>query len=613
MKKVNNSAKSLSMGKVVWKSLCLGLKVKTPVSLLISLIGIPIALLPLLLSEQLSKLTDLLFDLSVNGETKILTALIAMLVLGLLFLVNMFYNFLAEYYTIQDNYRTEFYMKQYVLQQVCHVHYSYIENRDDFLKKIEFADTYAVVRIAENIQMLFLIIQKVVTFLSVSIALWKVHPILVVIVLVTSIPAAVISYFQSDESFRKQTVWSEDGNMILHFYWLCAGTTCGIQDLRHYELYDYLKARWRAAADHLIEKKNKLTVKHLWTNMAADFLRSAVYLVILLITAKLIYENPLLGVGTFTLVYTLSSSLQSSTSEILTGVMRCTVGLEYLTELFLLENLEREEEPEQQSRVSTGADAEASGKGEIVFDKVSFTYPDAKEEVLHEISVSIRPGEKIAVVGDNGSGKSTFISLLTGMFRPNSGDICIDGKNLKEHKSELRKQISVIFQNFAHYEGTLRENITVSDQECNRTDEEIMGLAKSIHVEDVIEEQENGLDGLLGNLSQKGRDLSGGQWQKIALLRAVYRGKTSIMILDEPTAALDPLAEAELYRNFAQITGNRTTLLISHRLGITKLVDRILVFQDGRIIEDGNHQELMKKKGQYYAMYQAQASWYQNS
>lgn len=139
----------------------------------------------------------------------------------------------------------------------------------------------------------------------------------------------------------------------------------------------------------------------------------------------------------------------------------------------------------------------------------------------------------------------------------------------------------------------------------------MMELARQVHVEDVIEAQPDGLSSILGRLSQKGNNLSGGQWQKIALLRAVYRSNTNIMILDEPTAALDPLAEAELYRNFSQITGDRTTLLISHRLGITKLVDRILVFHDGRIIEDGTHQELMEKKGHYYDMYQAQASWYQ--
>ena len=138
-----------------------------------------------------------------------------------------------------------------------------------------------------------------------------------------------------------------------------------------------------------------------------------------------------------------------------------------------------------------------------------------------------------------------------------------------------------------------------------------MELARQIQVEDVIEDQPEGLRSMLGRLSQKGNDLSGGQWQKIALLRAVYRNNTNIMILDEPTAALDPLAEAELYRNFSLLTGDRTTLLISHRLGITKLVDRILVFHDGHIIEDGTHQELMEKRGHYYEMYQAQASWYQ--
>jgi ABC-type multidrug transport system fused ATPase/permease subunit len=150
----------------------------------------------------------------------------------------------------------------------------------------------------------------------------------------------------------------------------------------------------------------------------------------------------------------------------------------------------------------------------------------------------------------------------------------------------------------------------VSDVHAKKSDEEIIELAKKMHIEDVIEDQENGLDGLLGNLSNKGRDLSGGQWQKVALLRAVYRDKTDIIILDEPTAALDPLAEAELYRNFAQIVGERTTLFISHRLGIAKLVDRILVFKNGCIVEDGSHQDLISRKGYYYEMYQAQADWY---
>ena len=234
-----------------------------------------------------------------------------------------------------------------------------------------------------------------------------------------------------------------------------------------------------------------------------------------------------------------------------------------------------------------------------------------ENQVISHIDAHIEQGEKVVIVGPSGSGKSTFISLLTGMFTPDQGKVKIGGMDMEEHKRMLRRSISVIFQDFAHYEASLRENITVSDAGRRLPDDEILDMAKQIHVEDVILEQPGGLDGMLGHLSQRGNTLSGGQWQKIALLRALYRAQAKILILDEPTAALDPVAETRLYRDFSRLTGEKTALLISHRLGITRLADRILFFKDGRIIEDGSHQELMAKRGDYYAMYQAQAKWYQ--
>lgn len=597
--------KQISTRKILWKSLCLGLKVKTPFSFMVSILGIPAALLPLLLSMQLQKLTDLLFEVTTEAEAAVMQAVEALILLGVFFLVQLFFQAIVEYNTINDTYRTRIYIKEYILRQVCHVRYPYLENKDDFLKKIEFADSYSATEISKNIQNIFLILQQMVTFISISISLWLVHPVLVVIIVLTSIPAAILSYRQSDETFRHRAKWLKDGHFAILLYHFCASSEDGIQEVRHYELFDYLKARWRAVADSYIFQKNQLTTKHLKSNLLADFLRSAVYLIILLLTAWVIYQNPTVGLGVFTLVYTLSDKLQKATGSILTQIMQFSTSLAYLKEFFSLEYIDREVEVEGMSLEDMNC------AGQIQFDDVSFTYPNSDKEVLHNISVSIQGGEKVAIVGDNGSGKSTFISLLTGMFSPDKGNVNIDGFSMEEHKQELRNGISVIFQDFAHYEATLRENITVSDANRNLSDEEIVQLAKNIHVEDVIEEQPEGLDGLLGHLSQKGNDLSGGQWQKIALLRAVYRSNTNIMILDEPTAALDPLSEAELYRNFSEITGDRTTILISHRLGITKLVDRILVFDDGRIIEDGSHQELMEKRGHYYDMYQAQASWYQ--
>jgi ABC-type multidrug transport system fused ATPase/permease subunit len=196
------------------------------------------------------------------------------------------------------------------------------------------------------------------------------------------------------------------------------------------------------------------------------------------------------------------------------------------------------------------------------------------------------------------------------MFDPKAGCVSIGGLDVSRDPAGARNFFSVVFQDFAHYEASLRENITISDKKRKATDEEIMRLLKNINVNDVVEEQPHGLDELVGSFSDKANNLSGGQWQKISIARAAYRKDAKIMILDEPTSALDPIAEAQLYRNFASLTGDKTTILISHRLGITAIVDRILVFKDGRIIEDGSHKQLMEKNGHYAEMYKAQAQWY---
>lgn len=612
--------------KTVWKSLCLGIKIKGAFSLIIGILGVPAAFLPLLLSRKLQKLTDDLMLLTTGAHPDPAGAMADLLFLGGIFLLQLLMGLLLDYVEINDRYHTLVYVKEQVLRQVCSVHYSYLENRDDFHKRIEFADSQASEEMARSIQGMFSALYQFIIFISTGAALWAVHPMLVLILVFTGIPAVVLSYLQSDETFRFRTKWMEEGALAIHLFHLCASSDHGIQEVRHYELGDYLKARWRAMADTYIQKKNRLVAKHLRYNLLADFLRSGVYLVVLLVTAREIYRNPALGLGVFTLVYTLSNQMQQATGNIFTAIMQFSASLAYMNEFFVLDDLERDEkgnEAQDRPGVWSGHNRKNSSnrpdntneptkKGyDIEFKQVSFTYPDTDREVLHDITLSIRAGEKIAIVGDNGSGKSTFISLLTGMLTPDRGEVRIGGLNMEEHKSLLRRELSVVFQDFAHYEANLRDNITVSDTGRRLSDSGILDLARQIHVEDVILEQPEGLDGMLGHLSQKGNDLSGGQWQKIALLRAVYRDQANILILDEPTAALDPKAETQLYQDFSRITGDKTTLLISHRLGITSLVDRILVFRDGRIIEDGTHQELMAKQGHYHSLYQAQAKWYQ--
>jgi ABC-type multidrug transport system fused ATPase/permease subunit len=183
------------------------------------------------------------------------------------------------------------------------------------------------------------------------------------------------------------------------------------------------------------------------------------------------------------------------------------------------------------------------------------------------------------------------------------------GEDIHTHLSKTRRTLSAVFQDFAKYEASIRENITVSDKSSANCDLE--KLCKKTGAWEFIESQPDGIDEVVGSFSASGNNLSGGQWQKIALTRCAYREDAKIMVLDEPTAALDPLAEADLYRSFSDLTGDRTTILISHRLGITQLVDRILVFDEGRIVEDGDHKTLLANGGLYAKMYQAQAQWYE--
>ena len=341
--------------------------------------------------------------------------------------------------------------------------------------------------------------------------------------------------------------------------------------------------------------------KHVKFNTAADFLRSAVYLAVLLLAANEIYRNPAVGLGAFTLVFALSGQQQSVTGDLLVGMMVLAQNIPYMKEFFYLDELEREHKSTSEEKGS---------KGTISFENVTFAYPNTDREVLKNITVHIQEGEKIAVVGENGSGKSTFINLVCGMFDPKSGQIHVGGINISDNPAAAREAVSVVFQDFAHYEASLRDNITVSDKTREASDAEIMELLRSIHVQDVVDEQKEGLDELVGSFSDKANNLSGGQWQKISIARAAYRQSAKIMILDEPTSALDPVAEAQLYRNFASLTGDKTTILISHRLGITAVVDRILVFDDGKIVEDGSHKQLMAMNGLYAEMYRAQAQWY---
>ncbi|RJG22644.1 ABC transporter ATP-binding protein [Paenibacillus thiaminolyticus] len=246
----------------------------------------------------------------------------------------------------------------------------------------------------------------------------------------------------------------------------------------------------------------------------------------------------------------------------------------------------------------------------ILVDGISFKYPNAKDYALKNITFHIRPGEKVAVVGANGSGKSTLIKCITGLYKTDYGQILYDGIDLHlANPKELQKNISVVFQDFVQYQLTLKENIVLMDGLSDSEERKLSYVVHESGLKSLVERLPQKLETALGSSLKGGVELSGGEWQKIGIARALFH-ESEIIILDEPTAALDPMAESELLNKFLQISENRTAIFITHRLGSCIHADKILVLEDGILVESGTHYKLMEKGSTYAKMYESQANWY---
>ena len=247
----------------------------------------------------------------------------------------------------------------------------------------------------------------------------------------------------------------------------------------------------------------------------------------------------------------------------------------------------------------------------IEFQGVSFAYLDGPE-VLRDVSFTIHPGEKVTLIGTNGAGKTTLIKLMLGLYTPDRGRILIDGEDLARLDPEShRRHVAAVFQDYLRYQLTARDNIGFGQADRLDDDARILDAAAKAGADAVVSSLSAGLDTTLGRTFEGGQDLSGGQWQKITIARAYFRD-AKVLVLDEPTAALDARAELEIFEQFRALAGDRTAVFVSHRMASARIADRILVLESGRLIENGSHDELVAAGGEYARMFEMQAKWYRS-
>lgn len=434
----------------------------------------------------------------------------------------------------------------------------------------------------------------IISFIGVAIVLSTVHWYFTCIVVVLSMPYFLLIRHQGFEQYRLEETTNTDTRKLLYLFDVLTVREYA-KEVRTFKLREYLSDKYFELRQQLWVQKKALLIKYSIKTIFVTLLKNISLLVCLILTCYFI----ILGeetIGSLIMVISAVQNMMSQVNSIYTVIGKLHKQKFYLKDLDTFFNLEDE---------ICGSDEIDSSI--ISFDNVSFHYPNSNRDALKDLSITINPCEKIAIVGENGSGKSTFVKLLLGIYKPTAGKIRIGNKSLNNVLKSFRKQSVCVFQDFIKYQYDIKDNINIGNWGIEN---EKFYNSKAMFMLDFTKKFPEDLNTILGRLDDSARDISGGEWQKIAMCRALCREKTSFLILDEPMSALDPLVEAELYSNFQELCGNRTAILISHRLSATKICDRIIVFHEGQIIEEGTHDELMIKKGKYYNMFTAQQRLY---
>jgi ATP-binding cassette subfamily B protein len=488
-----------------------------------------------------------------------------------------------------------------ILEKALTLELAHFEN-SQFYDKLTRARREASVRPLALVTRTFGLAQSAVSLLSFATLLLSFSPWAVLILVLAGFPAFIAEAKFSGDAFRLFLWRSPETRMQLYLETLLAREDHA-KEVKLFGLGPLFLERYRNIFHKLYREDRNLTVRRDSWGFALGLIgTAALYGAYAWVAWSAMAAR--ITLGAMTMYVMLFRQGQSAVSSILNAV-----GGMYEDNLYLSTLYEYLETPVADA-AGTAVRGPRPDDG-IRFENVSFSYPDGEQPTLLDIDLHIRPGESLALVGENGSGKTTLIKLLTRLYAPTHGRILLDGLDLQQwDAAALRERIGVIFQDFTRYQLLLGENIGAGDVSHFEDEGRWREAGEKGMAAPIVETLPAGYRTPLGKWFNDGRELSGGQWQKVALSRAFMRSRADILVLDEPTAAMDAAAEATIYEHFRGLTQGRIAILISHRFSTVRMADQIVVLQAGHIVERGNHEQLVQRNGLYAHLFSLQARGY---
>ena len=471
-----------------------------------------------------------------------------------------------------------------------------------FYDRLERARVQATDRLG-MIQSIGRLVQQVITAASLSVSILVFSPWLLLLLIAGILPAFLgeshFAFLGYAKNFRQTPVRRE-----LDYLRVLGGSREAAKELKLFGLKDFLIGRFTSLSDQIYRENVDLARRRLIAGSflsmigTAGYYSAYVYVIWRTVTGSL-------SIGTLTFLTGAIVQASGNIQQIFSSLSSIADQALFLTDLLAFFEMQ----PTIRSKPHALPAPRPIVRG-FEFRNVSFRYPGTSRLVLNSLDFHLRAGERVALIGKNGEGKTTVVKLMTRLYDPLEGQVLLDGVDLREYNLEdLYREIGVIFQDFMRYEMTARENIAVGRiDEINNLPLLKTAADKSM-ADEVIERLPRDYEQMLGRRFESGVDLSGGEWQKIALARAYLRD-AQILILDEPTAALDARSEFEVFQRFAELTAGKSALFISHRFSTVRMADRIVVLENGRIAEDGNHETLLNLGGRYAEMFEMQAASY---